>query len=103
MNLQPEISLSFSGRSENWVSRKKSHAIENVRPLASKPMRALKPAVSIALLLAVAYLVGYSYGTSQIIADLRALSIGTACTFFLALFANAFAAVLRFKIISGEI
>ena len=66
-------------------------------------MRIFKPLVSIALLLGVLLLVGYYYGTSEILADLHALSLGATCAFFLALFANAFAAVLRFKIIAGEI
>lgn len=63
----------------------------------------LKATVSIALLFGVVILVGYYYDTSEILTDIRALSIGVVGLFFVALFANAFAAVLRFKIIAAEI
>jgi len=66
-------------------------------------MQIVKAAVSIALLLGVVVLVGYYYDTSEILSDIRALSVGAIGLFFVALFANAFAAVFRFKIIAGEI
>ncbi len=66
-------------------------------------MKVLKAAVSIALLVGVVVLVGYYYDLSEILSDIRSLSVGAVGLFFVALFANAFAAVLRFKIIASEI
>ena len=65
-------------------------------------MQVRKATVSIALLLAVIILIGYYYDPSEILSNIRALSFGPVCAFFAALFANAFAAVFRFKIIAKE-
>ena len=103
MTLQTEFSVSVPNGNDNWVSRKKSGADPNSHYVALMSMRALKAAVSIALLFGVVVLVGYYYDTSEILSDIRALSVGAVALFFVALFANAFAAVLRFKIIAAEI
>ena len=66
-------------------------------------MQVVKVAVSIALLAGIVSLVGYFYGLSEIFSDFRALSIGSLAAIFVALLANAFAAVFRFKVIAGEI
>jgi len=73
------------------------------RATASVRMRVRKATVSIALLLAVIILIAYYYDPSEILSNIRALSFGPVCAFFAALFANAFAAVFRFKIIAKEI
>ena len=66
-------------------------------------MQIFKAVVSIALLVGVVSLVGSYYGLSEIFDDFRALSIGTIGAIIIALLANAFAAVLRFKVIASEI
>ena len=48
-------------------------------------------------------LVGYYYGLSEIYDDFRALSIWSLGAVFVALLANAFSAVFRFKVIANEI
>ncbi len=66
-------------------------------------MQVLKAGVSAALLFGVVVLVGYYYGFSEVYDDFRALSIGSVGAVFVALLANAFAAVFRFKVIASEI
>jgi hypothetical protein len=66
-------------------------------------MRVLKSAVSFALLVGVVLLVGFYYDVSEFSDDIRALSIGALGAILFALLANAFAAVLRFKVIASEI
>ena len=103
MTVQTEISVSLPRGNAKCESRKKSSADTNSRSVTSMYMQIVKAAVSIALLLGVVVLVGYYYDTSEILSDIRALSVGAIGLFFVALFANAFAAVFRFKIIAGEI
>lgn len=90
--------------SDDWLPQKKLSANSNSQSVVSpKYKRVLKPAVSIVLLAVVIFTVGYYYGTSEIVDDIRALSVGALCAIGFALFANALAAVLRFKVIAGEI
>jgi hypothetical protein len=104
MTLQTHFTSLSTERSDDWLPPKKPSANSNSQSVAS-PMykRVLKPAVSIILLAGVIFVVGYYYGTSEILDDIRAISVGALCAILLALFANAFAAVLRFKVIAGEI
>ncbi|HUL88137.1 MAG TPA: lysylphosphatidylglycerol synthase transmembrane domain-containing protein, partial [Pseudolabrys sp.] len=66
-------------------------------------MKVVKPAVSVVLLVGVIFLVGYYYGTAEIFDDIRALSTGAISAILFVLLANAFAAVLRFKVIAAEV
>lgn len=66
-------------------------------------MRFLKASISIVLLIGVVLFVGFYYDTSEIFDDFRAISAGGVAAIFVALLANALAAVLRFKIIADEI
>src|SRR5438105_5828832 len=104
MSLQTQFTVPLIERNEDWLSEKKSSANFNNRSATSpKYKRVLKPAVSIVLLVAVALLVGFYYDASEFFDDIRALSAGALGAILFALLANAFAAVLRFKIIATEI
>ena len=104
MSLQTQFTAPSIARSEDWLSEEKISANSNNRPVASRAhMKVLKPAVSVTLLVGVILLVGFYYGTAEISDDIRALSVGALGAVLFALFANALAAVLRFKVIAGEI
>jgi hypothetical protein len=103
MTIQSEFSAAVSDRAERWLSEEKESAAIKTRVTASVRMQIRKATVSIALLLAVIILIGYYYDPSEILSNIRTLSFGAVCAFFAALFANAFAAVFRFKIIAKEI
>ena len=104
MSLQSQFTTPLIERSEDWLSEEKSNANSNNRSAASSMyMRVIKPAVSVVLLVGVIFLVGFYYGTAEIFDDIRALSLGALSAILFALFGNAFAAVLRFKVIAGEI
>ena len=104
MSLQTQFTAPLIARSEDWLSEEKISANSNNRPVASRAhMKVLKPAVSVTLLVGVILLVGFYYGTAEISDDIRALSVGALGAVLFALFANALAAVLRFKVIAGEI
>jgi hypothetical protein len=103
MTIQSEFSAAVSDRAERWLSGEKASAAEKTCATASVRMQVRKATVSIALLLAVIILIGYYYDPSEILSNIRTLSFGPVCAFFAALFANAFAAVFRFKIIAKEI
>ena len=66
-------------------------------------MQFIKVAISIVLLVGVVALVGMFYGISEVVDDVRALSVAALSAVLIALLANALAAVLRFKIIATEI
>lgn len=59
--------------------------------------------VSITLLIVVAAVLAYNYGLSEILSDIRQLSLLAVCGIFAALLANALAATFRFKTIAREI
>jgi len=104
MSLQTQFNAPFVEESEDWLPEKKPNANSNSQSAAAAAyMKVIKPAVSVILLVGVVFLVGYYYGTSEIFDDIGTLSVGALGAILFALFANAFAAVLRFKIIAGEI
>jgi hypothetical protein len=91
-------------RSETWPDEKESDAISDNQPAAVPPrMQFVKVAISIVLLVGVVALVGMFYGVSEVVDDVRALSVAALSAVLIALLANALAAVLRFKIIATEI
>ena len=102
MSLQSEVSTPQVGSSETWRSEKKASS-DNRTAAVSPRVQFLKTAISIVLLVGVVALVGMLYGFSQVDDDVRALSIAALSAILIALLGNALAAVLRFKIIAGEI
>jgi hypothetical protein len=104
MRLQTQFSAQSIEANDNWRSAENLSVTARSRSVASAMhMQVLKAAVSIALLVGVVVLVGFYYDTSEIFDNIRALSIGAVSAILVALLANAFAAVLRFKIIATEI
>ena len=102
MSLQSEVSTPQVGSSETWRSEKKASS-DNRTAAVSPRVQFLKTAISIVLLVGVAALVGMLYGFSQVVDDVRALSIAGLSAVLVALLANALAAVFRFKVIAAEI
>jgi hypothetical protein len=104
MSVQSEVSTPLTRRSETWPAEKELTPDSDDRPVAV-PLRKqlLKTTTSIVLLIGVVGLVGVLYGISEVVDDIRALSIAALSAIFIALLANALAAVLRFKIIATEI
>jgi hypothetical protein len=104
MSVQSEVSTPMTLRSETWPDEKESDAISDNQPAAVPPrMQFVKVAISIVLLVGVVALVGMFYGVSEVVDDVRALSVAALSAVLFALLANALAAVLRFKIIATEI
>ena len=104
MSVQSEVSTPMTLRSETWPDEKESDAISDNEPAAVPPrMQFVKVAISIVLLVGVVALVGMFYGVSEVVDDVRALSVAALSAVLIALLANALAAVLRFKIIATEI
>src|SRR5262249_57980925 len=99
-----EGSAPLTRRSETWLAEKELTANSDYRPVAV-PLRKqlLKTTISVVLLIGVVGLVGVLYGISEVVDDIRALSIAALSAILIALLANALAAVLRFKIIATEI
>jgi len=104
MSLQIQFTAPSVNESDDWLPEQKPNANSNSRSAASPMyMKVIKPAVSVVLLVGVIFLVGYYYGTAEIFDDIRALSAGTLSAILFVLLANAFAAVLRFKVIAAEV
>ena len=104
MSLQTQFSPEPIQTNDNWRSEEQLNAALGSRSVRSRiHMQVLKAGVSIALLVGVVVLVGYYYGLSEISDDFRAISMGSLGAVFIALLANAFAAVLRFKVIASEV
>ena len=104
MSVQSEVSAPLTQRSETWPAKKESSAGSDGRPAAARPrIQFIKVATSTVLLVGVVALVGMFYGVSEVLEDVRTISIASLSAIFIALLANAFAAVLRFKIIATEI
>ena len=72
-------------------------------PETSRKIGALKPIVSIAMLGAVIGLLAFNYDLSEILSDMRQLSLWTIAVIFTALLANVLAATLRFRVIAADI
>jgi uncharacterized membrane protein YbhN (UPF0104 family) len=66
-------------------------------------VKVLKWTISLALLTAAIVIVGYNYNFSDVLGDLRKLSIASAAVIFATLMANVLAATLRFKVVSADI
>jgi len=104
MSLQTQFTAPSVDESDDWLPEQKPSANSNRRHVASPMyMKVVKPAVSVVLLVGVIFLVGYYYGTAEIFDDIRALSTGAISAILFVLLANAFAAVLRFKVIAAEV
>src|SRR6476620_2901770 len=104
MSVQSEVSTPMSLRSETWPDEKESGAISDSQSAAVSPRtQFIKVAISIILLVGVVALVGIVYGISEVVDDVRALSVTALSAVLIALLANALAAVLRFKIIATDI
>ena len=62
-----------------------------------------KPLVSIGMLATVIGVLVFSYDLTEVLTDLRELSLGTLAIIFIALLANVLAATVRFKTIANDI
>jgi len=104
MSVQSEVSTPMTRSSETWPGGKEPSVVFDNQPAAvPSRMQFIKVAISIVLLGGVVALVGIFYGVSEVIDDVRALSVAALSAVRIALLANALAAVLRFKIIATEI
>ena len=104
MSVQSEVSTPLPQGSETWPVKKESSAGSDGRPAPVRLRKQFfKATTSIALLIGVVALVGMLYGISEVVDDIRALSVAALSAVLIALLANAFAAVLRFKIIATDI
>jgi len=101
MSLEIQLLNQLIVPSETLQREQQRSARSNSLPILRSS--ALESIISLALLIAVFVLVGYYYDASHILHDLRSLSFETLGIIVVALLANALAAVLRFKIIAGEI
>lgn len=101
--MQSEVSTPRVGRNETWLAEKESSAPDSRPAAIPLHMQFLRMATSIVLLVGVIALVGMFYGISEVVDDVRALSLAALGAILIALLANALAAVLRFKIIATEI
>src|SRR5262245_6308820 len=104
MSLQTKSPLPSFEANASWLADKKASVNFGSRFVASSVHKQiLKASVSIVLLVGVVALVGSFYNISDIVDDFRALSLPALGAIFVALFANAFAAAFRFKVIANEI
>jgi O-Antigen ligase len=103
MSVQSEVSTPMTRRSETWPDEKESSASSDQSAAAPPRMQLIKVLISIVLLVGVVALVGMFYGISEVVDEVRALSVAMLSAVLIALLANALAAVLRFKIIATEI